>query len=126
MLAEAYMGIKHTHIMLAVFSIVFFNFRFWKYFLVKRPKWARIAPHIIDTFLLLTGVLLAVTLSINPFAAGGGWLAVKLLFMVLYIGFAIVAMKQHLVLSKRLIAYLIANFMAMGVVYMALMRPFIY
>ena len=126
MLAEAYMGIKHTHIMLAVFSIVFFNFRFWKYFLVKRPKWARIVPHVLDTFLLLTGVLLAVILSVNPFAAGGGWLAVKLLFMVLYIGFAVVAMRQNLVLSTRLIAYLISNFMAMGVVYMALMRPLIY
>src|SRR5699024_2988942 len=126
MLAEAYMGIKHTHIMLAVFSIVFFNFHFWKYFLVKRHKWARIIPHIIDTFLLLTGVLLAVTLSINPFSAGGGWLAVKLLFMILYIGFAIVAMRQNFVLSTRLVAYLISNFMAMGVVYMALMRPFIY
>ena len=50
MLAEAYLGIKHTHIMLAVFSIVFFNFRFWKYFLLRRPKWARIVPHVVDTF----------------------------------------------------------------------------
>ena len=126
MLAEAYMGIKHTHIMLAVFSIVFFNFRFWKYFLVQRPKWARIIPHVLDTFLLLTGVLLAVTLSINPFSTGGGWLAVKLLFMVLYIAFAFFAMKQRYALSSRLLAYLISNSMAMGVVYMALMRPFIY
>lgn len=126
MLAEAYLGIKHTHIMLAVFSIIFFNFRFWKYFLAQRPKWARIIPHVVDTFLLLTGILLAITLSINPFAAGGGWLAVKLLLMVLYIGFAVVAMKQNFVHSTRLLAYLISNFMAMGVVYMALIRPFIY
>lgn len=126
MLAEAYLGIKHTHIMLAVFSIVFFNFRFWKYFLLRRSKWARIVPHIIDTFLLLTGVLLAITLSINPFGAGGGWLAVKLIFMVLYILFAIFAMRQTLVLPSRLIAYLISNSMAMGVVYMALVKPFIY
>lgn len=126
MLAEAYLGIKHTHIMLAVFSIVFFNFRFWKYFLLRRPKWAKIAPHVIDTFLLLTGILLAIALSINPFATGGGWLAVKLLFIVLYILFAIFAMRQTLVLPTRLIAYLISNSMAMGVVYMAIEKPFIY
>ncbi len=126
MLATYYMGIKHTHIMLAFFSIIFFNFRFWKYFVVSRPKWARIVPHIVDTFLLLTGVLLAVALQINPFAPDGGWLAVKLLFMVFYILFAIFAMRQKLVLSTRLIAYLISNSMAMGVVYMAIEKPFIY
>ena len=123
MLAEAYMGIKHTHIMLAAFSIIFFNFRFWKYFLVKRPKWTRIVPHVVDTFLLVTGILLAVILSVNPFSAAGGWLGVKLIFVVLYIVFAFFAMRQRLVLSSRLVAYLIANFMAMGVVYMALMKP---
>ncbi len=126
MLAHAYMGIKHTHIMLAFFSIIFFNFRFWKYFLTPRPKWIRIVPHIVDTFLLLTGVLLAIILSVNPFAANGGWLALKLLFMVLYIAFAFFAMKQRYVPSTRLIAYLISNAMAMGVVYMAIMRPYIY
>ncbi len=121
-----YMGIKHLHIMLAFFSIILFNFRFWKYFLVIRPKWARIIPHIIDTFLLLTGVLLAVMLQINPFASGGGWLAFKLLFVILYILFAIFAMRQKLVLSTRLIAYLISNSMAMGIVYLAIMRPYLY
>ncbi|MDM1546140.1 SirB2 family protein [Ignatzschineria indica] len=123
MLAASYMGLKHTHIMLAFFSIIFFNFRFWKYFLVARPKWARIVPHIIDTFLLLTGILLAVALSINPFSLGGSWLGVKLFFIVLYILFAILAMRQSFALSTRLINYLICNSMAMAVVWMAMMKP---
>ncbi len=123
MLAEAYMGIKHTHIMLAFFSIIFFNFRFWKYFLVKRPTWARIAPHVIDTFLLLTGVLLAIALSVNPFSMAGSWLGVKLVFMVFYIFFAILAMKQTFAQPSRLINYLISNSMAMAVIWMAMMKP---
>lgn len=123
MLAEAYMGLKHTHIMLAFFSIIFFNFRFWKYFIVRRPKWARIVPHVVDTFLLLTGILLAIAISVNPFSLAGSWLGVKLVFMVLYIVFAVLAMKQTFAQPSRLLNYLICNSMAMAVIWMAMMKP---
>ncbi len=123
MLAEAYMGLKHTHIMLAFFSIIFFNFRFWKYFIARRPKWARIVPHVVDTFLLLTGILLAIAISVNPFSLAGSWLGVKLVFMVLYIVFAVLAMKQTFAQPSRLLNYLICNSMAMAVIWMAMMKP---
>jgi uncharacterized membrane protein SirB2 len=77
---------KHMHMTLALISIIFFTLRFiWLMMDAKvlQSKWVKIAPHIIDTFLLLLGIGLAVKLSINPLEQL--WLAEKLLAMVAYI-----------------------------------------
>ncbi len=122
----AYLGLKHSHMLLAYISIIFFNVRFWKYFYTTRPTWVRVAPHIIDTLLIVLGISVAVILRINPFGEGGGWLGLKILFLLGYIGFGVVAMKQRYVLSTRLVAYLMANFMAMAMVYLVIMKPYIF
>ena len=77
---------KHMHMTLALLSIGFFTLRFiWLMMDAKvlQSKWVKIAPHIIDTFLLLLGIGLAVKLSINPLEQF--WLAEKLLAMIAYI-----------------------------------------
>jgi len=77
---------KHLHMSLALLSVGLLTLRFiW---LLKgsaklEQKWVKIAPHIIDTLLLLLGVGLAVKLSINPMEQL--WLAEKLLAIVAYI-----------------------------------------
>ncbi|MDE3022360.1 MAG: SirB2 family protein [Pseudomonadota bacterium] len=49
-----------------------------------RPgKWMRIIPHVIDTFLLLSGVSLALLLRQYPFR--NAWLTAKVFGLVLYI-----------------------------------------
>jgi len=37
---------------------------------LRNARWMRIAPHVIDTFLLLFGIALAVMLSLSPLANG--------------------------------------------------------
>lgn len=77
---------KHLHMTLALLSVGLLTLRFiW---LLKgsanlEKKWLKIAPHIIDTLLLLLGVGLAVKLSINPMEQL--WLAEKLLAIAAYI-----------------------------------------
>jgi len=58
---------------------------------LRNAKWIRIAPHVIDTFLLLFGIGLAVTLSISPLS--NGWLMAKIVALVAYIGFGVMAMR---------------------------------
>jgi len=58
---------------------------------IRQQKWLRIAPHVIDTLLLLFGIVLAVQLSISPLVHG--WLAAKIIGLIVYIGFGVMAMR---------------------------------
>jgi uncharacterized membrane protein SirB2 len=60
---------------------------------LRNAKWMRIAPHVIDTFLLLFGIALAVTLSLSPLA--NGWLMAKIVGLGAYVGFGVMAMRAR-------------------------------
>jgi uncharacterized membrane protein SirB2 len=71
---------------IAVISVLLFTYRFALTLAHSQKlqlKWLKIAPHIVDTFLLILGVSLAVSLSINPMEQL--WLAEKLLGVIAYI-----------------------------------------
>ncbi len=121
-----YTAIKHPHVLFALLSVLLFNFRFWRYFKGERPKWARILPHILDTLFLISGIALAVLGRINPISTGGSWLGVKLLLLLFYIFFGILAMRQSRVDSVRYINYILANIMVVGMLYFALIKPIIF
>jgi uncharacterized membrane protein SirB2 len=58
---------------------------------LRNAKWMKVAPHVIDTFLLLFGIALAVTLTISPLT--NGWLMAKIIGLIAYIGFGVMAMR---------------------------------
>lgn len=60
---------------------------------LRRQRWIRIAPHVIDATLLACGVTLAVQFAIDPRVHG--WLAAKLVALLAYIGLGIVAMRAR-------------------------------
>jgi uncharacterized membrane protein SirB2 len=71
---------------LAVISILLFTIRFAWTLLnsgMLAKKWVKIAPHVIDTFLLLLGIMMAMKLAINPMEQL--WLAEKILAVIAYI-----------------------------------------
>jgi uncharacterized membrane protein SirB2 len=85
--------LKALHVTLAYLTVAGFILRaFWTLSgsPLRQQKWVKIAPHFVDTLLLVMGVALAVQLSISPFA---GWLAAKLLGLLAYIGFGVLTMR---------------------------------
>lgn len=55
-------------------------------------RWVRTAPHIIDTFLLLSAILLAIGLQQYPVTHG--WLTAKVVALLIYIGLGMVAIRH--------------------------------
>ena len=85
--------LKSFHVALALLSFSGFLLRaLWAYrgSDLLHASWVRIAPHIVDTLLLVLGVVLAYGL------VGGamqGWLAAKLLALLAYIGFGVMTLR---------------------------------
>ena len=88
-----YLPVKQLHVASVALSISLFVLRAgWRLYAPERlqRRWVRIVPHVIDTALLLSGVLLAWQLG----AAGvRGWLAAKLVALLLYIVLGAVALR---------------------------------
>ena len=89
-------AIKHLHVLLAYLTVIGFVVR-GALALIESPireqKWIRIAPHVIDTLLLGCGVALAVHLSLSPMVHG--WLMAKIIALIAYIGFGVLAMRAR-------------------------------
>jgi uncharacterized membrane protein SirB2 len=86
--------IKSLHIVLAYVTVAGFAFRGLLSLAdspLRNARWVRIAPHAIDTLLLACGIALAIELSVSPLAHG--WLAAKIVGLVAYIGFGVLAMR---------------------------------
>ena len=60
---------------------------------LKNLTWMRVAPHVIDTLLLGFGIALAVSMSLSPLA--NGWLMAKIVGLLAYIGFGVMAMRAR-------------------------------
>ncbi len=57
-----------------------------------QQRWIKFAPHVIDTLLLTTAVLLMIILGQHP--GNQGWILTKLIALVFYIGFGTLAIKR--------------------------------
>jgi len=93
---ELYLPLKHTHLLLVAISLLFFIARATASLLNAgwlQKKWAKISPHVIDTFLLGTGVALTVVIQQYPLVHH--WLTVKIALLVSYIVFGILGMKAQ-------------------------------
>jgi uncharacterized membrane protein SirB2 len=90
-----YSSVKHIHIACAAVSASLFLLRgVWMLRASKllQQRWVRIAPHLVDTLLLASAVLLAVWSGRYPFAQG--WLTAKLFALLCYIALGTVALKR--------------------------------
>jgi len=70
------------------------------------PRLLRILPHVVDTALLASAVLLSLILQQYPFAAP--WVTAKLLALVAYVGIGTVAVKRGRTPRARAIALVLA------------------
>ena len=114
---------KHLHMTLAVLSISLFTLRFiWTFANSSKlqAKWVKIAPHIIDTLLLIFGVVMAVQYSINPIEKL--WFGEKLLAVVAYIFTGYFTLKLARNKPMQIIGYLGAMGWVMLIVRLAMSR----
>ena len=84
---------KSLHIMLAYATVLGFVVRaLWAFTdnPLRQQRWVRIAPHVIDTLLLVLGVVMAYQISQSPFS---GWLLAKLIALLAYIGFGVLTLR---------------------------------
>ncbi|MCL2918093.1 SirB2 family protein [Shewanella litorisediminis] len=98
---------KHLHLTLVAISVIFFVVRFvlkLRESALLQKKVMRIAPHIIDTCLLLSGLLMCFLIKQYPFV--DPWLTEKILAVVAYILLAIMAMKSNRNKFFRFFAFL--------------------
>ena len=105
-MAEWYLPILATHVSCAIMSLSFFMLRgIWMILdstMLQRPL-VRIAPHFIDTVLLISAVSLTLILEQYPFI--NGWLTAKLCALVLYILLGTIALKRGRTKSIRIGAF---------------------
>lgn len=106
---NAYLAIKHTHIVLALVSVAGFIARGIPAVLFDwRPgsAYLRAAPHVLDTLLLLSGITLMVMASMWP--QHQPWLLVKLVLLVVYIGLAMLAVKPGRPRGLRILSFVLS------------------
>ncbi len=96
--------IKHIHLLFIVLTISSFIIRI---FLAEfKPeilgaKVLKIAPHVIDTILLLSGI--ALVFQGNWMAGEYGWILSKFVMLLIYIGLGVMAMRSTGI--KRWVAF---------------------
>ncbi|MEZ5470165.1 MAG: SirB2 family protein [Marinicella sp.] len=86
--------LKQIHIILVICSLTFFQFRFWFYRVKQNElsKSFKVAPHVIDTLLFTSGIGLALMTGFSP--GNSPWLLYKLMALLFYIVFGVLAMKK--------------------------------
>ena len=120
----SYMALKHSHLMFVVLSIGLFALRFFAREAGARfihAKFFKIAPHVIDTCLLLSGFALMFTVGYSLWPING--LSVKLLLVIAYIVTGVIAMKS-VSKAKRRAAGALAFVWILGILHLAMSKAF--
>lgn len=101
--------IKLIHMSTAFISISLFLLRgFWVFQespMIKR-RWVKILPHVNDTVLLITAILLAVGIQQYPFV--DAWLTAKFIALLIYIIFGLFALKRAREMKNKAIFFILA------------------
>jgi len=85
-----------------------------------RDRWVRIVPHVNDTLLLASALVLAWQIGQYPLV--DGWLTAKLLGLLAYIGLGLVALRLGRTRSIRIGAWLLAQLVLVYIVAVAITR----
>jgi uncharacterized membrane protein SirB2 len=99
-----YLALKHIHLTFVVLSLLAFFVRgIWLFMNsgMLGKKWVKILPHIISTILLVSGIALAVHLSMSP--GSQPWLMAKIAGLIVYIGLGVAAFKVPNPNSRKLL-----------------------
>lgn len=99
-----YLALKHIHLTFVVLSLIAFFVRgIWLFMnsAMLSKKWVKILPHFISTILLVSGIVLAVHLSMSP--GSQPWLMAKIIGLIAYIGLGVAAFKASNPTARKLL-----------------------
>lgn len=106
-MTEYYLALRHVHIGCAIVTIALFVFR-GALMMVESPwlqgRVLRFLPHVVDTVLLTTALMLTTIVHQYPFVQG--WLTMKVVLLVVYIVLGSIAIKRGR--TKRIRVYAFA------------------
>lgn len=108
-MSEYYLALRHVHIACAIVSVALFVLRGG--LMIAESRWLqilplRVLPHIIDTVLLTTALMLTTVVHQYPFVQG--WLTVKVVLLVVYIVLGSIAIKRGRTRPIRIAAFVAA------------------
>ena len=118
-----YLLLKQVHITCAILSITGFAARgvlMLRDSRLLQSRFARIAPHVVDSVLLASAGALAWQSGQYPFAQS--WLTAKVLALFAYIGLGTIALKRGRTKKVRAIAFAVALATVLYIVAVALAR----
>ena len=104
-----YLAIKHFHMTCVALSACGFLLRgYWMLSGSARlnARLTRVLPHVVDTLLLASAIVLSMMMAQYPFIHG--WVTAKVLGLLAYIGFGTVALKRGRTKRTRCVALLAA------------------
>jgi uncharacterized membrane protein SirB2 len=116
-----YQVLKLVHVSCAIASYaMFFQRGIWmlRGSPMIRVRWVKIVPHIVDTVLLASAVMLTLRIQQYPFV--NAWLTAKVLGLLVYIGLGIAAFRFAHTHGARLAAWLAAQAVFVYIVAVAL------
>lgn len=122
-----YVALKHVHFACVVLSYAGFFVRgVWmiRDSAMLRRCWVRVVPHVVDTLLLASAVVLSIMLKQYPLVHP--WLTAKVAGLLIYIGLGMVALRYGNTRRIRIGAWIMAQLTFGYIVAVAVTRnPFI-
>lgn len=108
-MSEYYLALRHVHITCAIVSVALFVLRGG--LMIAESRWLqglvlRVLPHVIDTVLLTTALMLTTIVHQYPFVQG--WLTVKVVLLVAYVLLGSIAIKRGRTRRIRIASFLAA------------------
>ncbi|SJN54963.1 hypothetical protein VR7878_01013 [Vibrio ruber DSM 16370] len=91
-----YLGLKYFHLFTIALSVALFCYRYGLMMINSQAlhhRFLKIAPHVNDTLLLLSGAALCVVTGFIPFTPEAAWLTEKLMCMLAYIALGVFTLK---------------------------------
>lgn len=103
---EYYLTLKLLHIGCAVISFISFFIRGigkLRHAAFMDSRWVKIAPHLVDTLLLLSAI--ALVMITQQYPGETAWINAKIAALLVYIGLGVVVIKAKVSDRTRLIAW---------------------
>ena len=121
-----YFWALYFHVVTVVISISLFFVRgLWMVLESAKlnQRWVKIVPHVSDTILLVSAIILSFSTAQYPFVHG--WITAKVILVLVYIGLGMVAMKRGKTKQIRITAWIAAMIVFAYMVLIALTKSVI-